>query len=192
MSANTVIQKIEEKADAQCAEILENGKARANELRQSAMSAAETRAADIREAAKAQSELLLRAAAQQAALDNKIDVLNHKHRLLDEARSAAKSALAALPDTERMALLEKYILESIGDGAATLQFSEQDAKLFIANKRDLGKNVKIGSIEPEMDGGVLVCTAQYDVDLSYDSLLDSIFEQHEKEIADCLFSDNEA
>ncbi len=176
MSANTVIQKIEEKANAACAEILKNGEARAE---------------DIEKSAKAQADLLLRAAAQQAALDNKIDILNHKHKLLSEVREAAKHALSALPDETRMAFLEKYIRENIGEGTVTLQFSEQDAKLFVAYKKDLGKNVKIGNIETEIDGGVLVCTESYDVDLSYDALLDSVFEQHEKEIADCLFAKKE-
>ncbi len=191
MSANTVIRKIEEKANAACAEILKNGEARAAEMRQTILAAAEARAEDIEKSAKAQADLLLRAAAQQAALDNKIDILNHKHKLLSEVREAAKHALSALPDETRMAFLEKYIRENIGEGTVTLQFSEQDAKLFVAYKKDLGKNVKIGNIETEIDGGVLVCTESYDVDLSYDALLDSVFEQHEKEIADCLFAKKE-
>lgn len=192
MSANTVIQKIEEKANEACAEILKNGETRAAEARRTILAAAEMRAAEIESSAKAQADLLLRATAQQAALDNKIDILNHKHKLLSEVREAAKKALSSQLDETRMEFLEKYIRANIGEGTATLQFSEQDAKLFVAHKKDLGKNVKIGNIETEMDGGVLVCTENYDVDLSYDALLNSVFEQHEKEIADCLFAENEA
>ena len=39
-----------------------------------------------------------------------------------------------------------------------------------------------------IDGGFLLCGETYDMDLSLDALLSDIFEQHEKQIADCLFA----
>lgn len=191
MSANTVIQKIEEKAAAQCAQIEQDGKARAEEVQKSIAAETDKRIADLQAQTEIRRELLLRAAAQQAASDNKIAVLNHKHELLQQARAAAKVQIQNLSDSERRALLEKWISANIGDGATELRFSERDAQLFVASKKDFGKNVTLGSIEKDIDGGLILSTEEYDIDLSFDAVLDMIFEQHESRFAESLFQTNE-
>lgn len=191
MSASTVIEKIHEKTAAQCAEIQQDGAQKAAEIRAKIKADADRRLADLQAQTALRAELILRAAAQQAASDNKIAVLNHKAALLKDARKAAKEQMLSCPDNERRALLEKWITENLDDTVTELHFSERDAQLFVASKKDFGKNVTIGSIAKNIDGGVILSTAQYDIDLSFDAVLDMIFEQHESEFASCLFSVNE-
>lgn len=191
MSASTVIQKIEEKAAAQCAEIQEDGAKSAAAVREKIQADLERRIADLDAQTALRAELILRAAAQQAASDNKIAVLNHKAALLKDAYTAAKEKMLSLPDNERRALLEKWITANCNDAATELHFSERDAQLFVASKKDFGKNVTIGSLAKDIDGGVILSTAQYDIDLSFDAILDMIFEAHEAEFASCLFAVNE-
>lgn len=191
MSASTVIEKIHEKPAAQCAEIQADGAQKAAEIRAKIKADADRRLADLQAQTDLRAELILRAAAQQAASDNKIAVLNHKAALLKDARKAAKEQMLSCPDNERRALLEKWITENLDDTVTELHFSERDAQLFVASKKDFGKNVTIGSIAKNTDGGVILSTAQYDIDLSFDAVLDMIFEQHESEFASCLFAVNE-
>lgn len=191
MSANTVIQKIQEKAAAQCAEIERDGEQKAAAIREKIAADTDKRIADLQAQTAVRAELILRAAAQQAASDNKIAVLNHKDKLLKEARQAAKAAMLALPDSERRALLEKWITESLDGNAAELHFSERDAQLFVASKKDFGKAVTLGSIDREIDGGLILSTEQYDIDLSFDAVLDMIFEEHEAAFSESLFRINE-
>ncbi|MGN0519420.1 MAG: V-type ATP synthase subunit E [Candidatus Fimenecus sp.] len=191
MSASTVIQKIEEKAAAQCAEIARDGEQKAAAVRDQIHTDTDKRIADLQAQTDMRADLIMRAAAQQAASDNKIVVLNHKDALLKDARKAAKAQMLALPDNERRALLEKWIAENCDGYATELHFSERDAQLFVASKKDFGKNVTIGSIDKEIDGGLVLSTEQYDIDLSFDAVLDMIFEQHEAQFANCLFSENE-
>lgn len=191
MSASTVIEKIHEKTAAQCAEIQQDGAQKAAEIRAKIKADADRRLADLQAQTALRAELILRAAAQQAASDNKIAVLNHKAALLKDARKAAKEQMLSCPDNERRALLEKWITENLDDTVTELHFSERDAQLFVASKKDFGKNVTIGSIAKNIDGGVILSTAQYDIDLSFDAVLDMIFEQHESEFASCLFAVNE-
>lgn len=191
MSANTVIQKIEEKAAAQCAEMQRDGEQKAAAIREKIHADTEKRLADLQVQTDLRAEMILRAAAQQAASDNKIAVLNHKDKLLKEARQAAKSAMQALPENERRALLEKWITENYDGGTAELHFSERDAQLFVASKKDFGKNVTLGSIAKDIDGGLILSTEQYDIDLSFDAVLDMIFEQHAAQFSKILFSENE-
>jgi len=191
MSANTVIQKIAEKAAAQCAQIEQDGKARAEAIQQEISAETDKRIADLQAQTEVRRELLLRAAAQQASSDNKIALLNHKHELLQQARAKAKAQMQNLSDNERRALLEKWIAANIGDGETELRFSARDAQLFVASKKDFGKNVTLGSIEKDIDGGLILSTAQYDIDLSFDAILDMIFEEHESRFAESLFQTNE-
>ena len=93
MSASTVIQKIEEKAAAQCAEIARDGEQKAAEIREKIAADTDKRIADLQAQTAVRAELILRAAAQQAASDNKIAVLNHKAALLKDAREAAKAQM---------------------------------------------------------------------------------------------------
>ena len=72
MSANTVIQKIQEKAQAQCDEILENGKQKADAAREAILKDGKAKADGILEKAREDAAMLLRAGAQQASLDSKI------------------------------------------------------------------------------------------------------------------------
>ena len=191
MSASTVIQKIEEKAAAQCAEIARDGEQKAAEIREKIAADTDKRIADLQAQTAVRAELILRAAAQQAASDNKIAVLNHKAALLKDAREAAKTQMLSLPDNERRALLEKWITANCDGNATELHFSERDAQLFVASKKDFGKNVTLGSIAKDIDGGLILSTEQYDIDLSFDAVLDMIFEQHEAQFANGLFSENE-
>lgn len=191
MSASTVIEKIHEKAAAQCAEIQQDGAQKAAEIRAKIKADADKRLADLQAQTDLRAELILRAAAQQAASDNKIAVLNHKAALLKAARQAAKAQMLSFPDNERRALLEKWISENLDGTETELHFSERDAQLFVASKKDFGKNVTMGSIAKNIDGGVILSTAQYDIDLSFDAVLDMVFEQHEAQFAKCLFPENE-
>lgn len=191
MSASTVIQKIEEKAAAQCAEIEREGAQKAAEIREQIAEDAKKRLADLQSQTDLRAQMILRAAAQQAESDNKIAVLNHKNKLLKDARNAAKAQMCLLPDNERRALLEKWIAENADGSDAELHFSERDAQLFVASKKDFGKNMTIASIAKEIDGGLILSTEQYDIDLSFDAVLDMIFEQHAASFSARLFAADE-
>lgn len=194
MSANTVIQKIQEKATAQAEEILQNGKQRAEQIKKEILEQADARADSIRKRAEKDGEQLLRASAQQAALDMKIALLNHKHQLLMEACKDAKTALCALPQNELLSLYKPLLTEYVTKAGATLQCN---AALLASGAEQMLASMFAGTdavwtlsqTPADISGGFLVATEDYDVDLSFDALLSELFEAHEKEIADVLFAD---
>lgn len=193
MSANTVIQKIEEKATTQAAEILKSGEERANQAKQDILNSAQVRAKALLEQAQKDSEQLLRAGAQQAALDGKIALLNHKHDLLNASKEAAKTALLALSQDEKWNLYKKLLAENTSGGRAVLQFNvEESAACTEQVLQTLAKAAKaeleLAKTPAQIDGGFLLCTEVFDIDCSFDALLDDLFALHEKEISDCLFA----
>lgn len=209
MSANTVIQKIQEKAQAQCDEILENGKQKADAAREAILKDGKAKADGILEKAREDAAMLLRAGAQQASLDSKIDCLNHKHELLQKAKSEAKAALLSYDAAEFCALALKLAQENIRGEKMRLQVPKADKYTSSSfYKEATGKDgtllaameqaasdaqgapltLTLDKNAAPIDGGFLLCGETYDMDLSLDALLSDIFEQHEKQIADCLFA----
>ena len=209
MSANTVIQKIQEKAQAQCDEILENGKQKADAAREAILKDGKAKADGILEKAREDAAMLLRAGAQQASLDSKIDCLNHKHELLQKAKSEAKAALLSYGAAEFCALAIKLSKENIRGEKMRLQVPKADKYTSSSfYKEATGKDgtllaameqaasdaqgapltLTLDKNAAPIDGGFLLCGETYDMDLSLDALLSDIFEQHEKQIADCLFA----
>lgn len=209
MSANTVIQKIQEKAQAQCDEILENGKQKADAAREAILKDGKAKADGILEKAREGAAMLLRAGAQQASLDSKIDCLNHKHELLQKAKSEAKAALLSYGAAEFCALALKLAKENIRGEKMRLQVPKADKYTSSSfYKEATGKDgtllaameqaasdaqgapltLTLDENAAPIDGGFLLCGETYDMDLSLDALLSDIFEQHEKQIADCLFA----
>lgn len=209
MSANTVIQKIQEKAQAQCDEILENGKQKADAAREAILKDGKAKADDILEKAREDAAMLLRAGAQQASLDSKIDCLNYKHELLQKAKSEAKTKLLSYGAAEFCALAIKLSKENIRGEKMRLQVPKADKYTSSSfYKEATGKDgtllaaMEQAAIDAQgapltltldknaapIDGGFLLCGETYDMDLSLDALLSDIFEQHEKQIADCLFA----
>lgn len=209
MSANTVIQKIQEKAQAQCDEILENGKQKADAAREAILKDGKAKADGILEKAREDAAMLLRAGAQQASLDSKIDCLNYKHELLQKAKSEAKAALLSYGAAEFCALAIKLSKENIRGEKMRLQVPKADKYTSSSfYKEATGKDgtllaameqaasdaqgapltLTLDENAAPIDGGFLLCGETYDMDLSLDALLSDIFEQHEKQIADCLFA----
>lgn len=209
MSANTVIQKIQEKAQAQCDEILENGKQKADAAREAILKDGKAKADGILEKAREDAAMLLRAGAQQASLDSKIDCLNHKHELLQKAKSEAKAALLSYGAAEFCALALKLAKENIRGEKMRLQVPKADKYTSSSfYKEATGKDgtllaameqaasdaqgapltLTLDENAAPIDGGFLLCGETYDMDLSLDALLSDIFEQHEKQIADRLFA----
>lgn len=209
MSANTVIQKIQEKAQAQCDEILENGKQKADAAREAILKDGKAKADGILEKAREDAAMLLRAGAQQASLDSKIDCLNHKHELLQKAKSEAKTKLLSYGAAQFCALALKLAQENIRGEKMRLQVPKADKYTSSSfYKEATGKDgtllaameqaasdaqgapltLTLDKNAAPIDGGFLLCGETYDMDLSLDALLSDIFEQHEKQIADCLFA----
>lgn len=209
MSANTVIQKIQEKAQAQCDEILENGKQKADAAREAILKDGKAKADGILEKAREDAAMLLRAGAQQASLDSKIDCLNYKHELLQKAKSEAKTKLLSYGAAEFCALAIKLSKENIRGEKMRLQVPKADKYTSSSfYKEATGKDgtllaameqaasdaqgapltLTLDKNAAPIDGGFLLCGETYDMDLSLDALLSDIFEQHEKQIADCLFA----
>lgn len=199
MSAGTVIEKIEEKAALEAAAIRKEAEEKARAVGDAILSEAKAKAKNIRRSAEEQAERLISAGKQQSGLDARISHLNEKRRLLAELRRESAERMRGFDDDQTAELLTRLVLEIPLSGEVLVSASAKDAALLkskgllgtwknkAAEKYGVTAEYRLSEEFAAPAGGLVLHTAQFDIDLTYDTLIDTVFETHEKEIADCLF-----
>lgn len=199
MSADTVIGKIEEKAAEEAAAIRKEAEEKARAAADAILAEAKAKAKSIKRGAEEQAERLIAAGKQQSGLEARISYLNEKRRLLAALREEAAARIRSFDDAETAALLTKLVTEIPFAGEVFVRVTERDAALLekdglletwsrmAMEKYGRKAEYKLSAERLSGTGGLILCGAEYDVDLTYDTLTDAVFEAHEKEIADCLF-----
>lgn len=200
MGADTVIEKIGEKAAAESEAIRKDSHVKAQNLRNTILAEAGEKAAEIRRSAEEQAARLISAGKQQSNLEAKISYLNEKKLLLANLRGEIKKELTHYDTGKMTELLTKLAAENPVPGDVFVCVSQKDAELFrqgdllsawsavATDKCGKPANYKLSEKHADIGGGLILQGTEYDVDLSFDTLLDTVFEEHEKEIADCLFA----
>ena len=190
MSAETVTTKIEEKARAAAEAIIAEAKEKAEKEREITLSNAKERAAKMLENSKQNADIAERGRAQADALNNKLGVLGAKRQMLDIARNDAKAKLANINETEFVRIFKKYISESNLSGSFELlpaEIHRDFCKNSIAEFEKCGIKITMSENNAPFDTGFMLASENYDVEFSFDAILDAVFEKSEKEIADILF-----
>ena len=190
MSAETVTTKIEEKARAAAEAIIAEAKEKAEKEREVTLSNAKARADKMLETAKQNAEIAERGRAQSDALNNKLGVLGAKRQMLDIAKNDAKAKLMNTDNAEFTRIFKKYISESSLSGSFELLPAEAHrdfCKNSISEFEQCGLKIKLSDNNAPFDTGFMLSSETYDVEFSFDAILDAVFEKSEKEIADILF-----
>lgn len=213
MPAETLIQKINQKSTAECDAILKAARSKADEIIRSAVSKAEEQAdkflSDADEiVAKTENETK-----QNIELQLNILKLKEKHKQLEKARHCAKQALMSMSDKSWIKLISRLIAENSPCGNIEIQIPEPDKDKYINPdffKKSTGNDENISFIQylentlsnfhkkscsisikntfANFDGGLMLFSDNYNVNLSFDSVLDEIFDKNIIEISDCLFN----
>lgn len=199
MSAVTVIDKIQEKAAAEAAAIRKDAEEKALAVGEAILSEARAKAKNVKRSAEEQAERLVAAGKQQSNLEARISHLNEKRRLLTGLRRETAEQMRGFDENKTAELLTKLVLEIPIEGEVFVGVSAKDS-ILIREKGLLASwkraaterygrtaEYKLSEEPLSVSGGLVLYGTKYDVDLTYDTLIDAIFEAHEKEIADCLF-----
>ena len=191
MSLDTVVEDIRDEARARAEEIREDGERRAEEIlaeaREDAEAIRESREADVERQVRQEREQTLSA----AKLEAKQQRLEARRDVLEEVRRRVESELAALSGDTREELTRELL------DAASTEF-DADTSVAVygrADDADLLESILADyegySLEGEYDclGGVVVEseTSKVRVNNTFDSLLESVWEDNLKEISERLF-----
>lgn len=214
MPAEALIEKINKKSAAECDAILKAAKSKADEIISSALFKAEEQADKLlsdadNKVAKTETE-----SAQNIELQLNILKLKKKHELLRQAHRTAKERLMSLPNDKWSELITMLVLKNSPCGNIEIQVPASDKDRYLNPdfyKSVSGKDEKTAFVDvlgaaltekhgkqctvsvrdgfADFDGGFTLFSENYDVDLSFDAILDDIFDDNIIEISNCLFND---
>lgn len=212
--AGTILRKIQEKAEAEAEAIRQDSAEKAETLRASILKEADRRAREILDAARKNAGQIRQSSRQQATLSARIEGLGQKHRCLDQVRALAKGEMQNFDDARWAALFTKLVLETPIPGEVEVQIPQKDLARYedrqycekylpgyklsgsllegwstlLTQRYQQPHILRLAEEYADIDGGLLLSGSEYDINLSFDALLSELFESHEKEIADRLFS----
>ena len=191
MSLETVVEDIRAEAEAQAAAIRDDAEGQAEEI----VEAAEEDAEETLETAKATaSQRIDREREQQlssATLKAKQERLAARRDVLEDVYTAVENALRDLDGERREAATEALLDAGIDqidvDGIIRVSGRSEDQAL-LESLIDDRENVEYGG-EYACLGGVVIESdeARVRVNNTFDSILDSVWEAHLKDISDRLF-----
>lgn len=191
MSAETVTTKIEEKARAAAEAIIAEANEKAQSERKSILDDASIRAEKMLEGARLNAEIFEKGRAQADAMNSKLGILSLKRDMLAKARVEAKSKLAKMDASKFVSVFSKYLAASELSGEYELIPSSSHRAFCKEAVAEFEKsaNIKltVSDKDAEFDTGFMLSSKDYDVEFSIDAILDEVFENNEKDIANILF-----
>ncbi|KTG29611.1 V-type ATP synthase subunit E [Haloferax profundi] len=193
MSLDNVVEDIRDEARARAEEIKEAGEERADEIRSEAEAEADALVEERKESVEAQIKREREQALSSAKLEAKQARLGARRDVLQRVRSQVEDELAGL-EGERREELTRTLLD-----AASVEFEDED-EVYVygrADDADLLEDILADydgyEVAGERDclGGVVVegTNSRVRVNNTFDSVLDTVWEDNLKEVSARLFDD---
>lgn len=195
MSAETVTNKIEEKAKEQALEILATADKEALKVREDILSDARAREEKIIGVATQNADTVKKGIIQSAMLNSKLLILGAKRDAMNKVKEEAKKKILAFNDNELIAFFVKAIKSSNLTGEHFLVPSKNYRKFADENiekiEKESGIDLTLAFFDADIETGFVLSNEFYDVDFSIEAIIEDAFERNEKAIYDTLFEGEE-
>lgn len=202
----SIYDKIIDRGSLDASEILNLGKEKAQILKDSIVSEAKADAFNKLENNSKANQDKTKAKTTDFERLAKKEILFKKKELIDEVFNLALMKLKSFKDSELFDLVKKYILAEAITGNEVIKVSKADygkyLSLFSSEKpknlvildklnQSLGNkyDLKLSSEHVNIDGGFIIVSEHFDIDLSFNSILNLIKEQQETKIANILYNE---
>lgn len=201
MGAETVIKRIEEKAQSECDAIRASSAAKAEQLKNNILAEAEEKARSIVENENEKARLLLMRGKQQSTLEKRIRTLDHRHALIEGIKAETLNRLNNESAENKLKLYTRYVESSGISGKVTVSAAQNELSLYKDGKvldfwakrltelTGVATELTLDETAADISGGVILCGEIYDVDLSSEAIVEEVFANNEKAISDKLFGE---
>lgn len=201
MSENSVIEKINQKAEQEAAEIWENGRKRALEIEDNILSQAEKDKTAILYKAQKDCEAIMKTAGLNATLQSRKNTLSDKQALLGEVFEDALKVLDNLDDELLIKLIDKLVLDAAMSGKVKLVIAKENytryEKLFgtsylkkwsdnLTEKYGVQTSVSLEKGDFS-EGGIIIVGEKWDVDCRFSALIKKVKDNDISEVSNILF-----
>ena len=202
----SIYDKIIDRGSLDASEILNLGKGRIEAINESIIGEAEAEAKRILENSSNINQENIKAKTTNFERLAKREILFKKKELIDEVFMVAANKLKELNDTELFGLIKKYILEQSIAKDEYIKVSKSDYGKYLSllsseKPGDLvnldklnkalgdGYQLKLSNVPANIEGGFVIISENFDINLSFNSILNLIKEKNETEIANILFNE---
>ncbi|HEY8395668.1 MAG TPA: V-type ATP synthase subunit E [Bacilli bacterium] len=207
----TIYEKIEIKASKDAEEIIRAGQEKAKQIEERIISEAKDTIEKNLNKVRKRGEEFIKTKTTELEQKAKQKTLALKKELIKAVVSEAAERLNSLSDERLVELVKKLVLSENLKGDETILVNSRDyeryLRLFSENRKDedglvileklnreLGKEkfrLRLAKESANISGGFIVVGKTFDVDLSFETILNSLQEKHETEIAQILFARGE-
>jgi V/A-type H+-transporting ATPase subunit E len=198
MAIDDIIRQIEEDAKAEADSLLSNAKAEADAIREKSKRQAEKLRAEETQKAEEKAKEHGRRIETLAGLELRKEILKEKKNLIEDAFAKAEAKIAGLSPDEHRAFLEPIILKAVESGNEEVVTSAQHRDAFTPEfiqdlKTKFGsKNggLRLSEESGDFSGGFVLREGKKEINLTLTSLVTSIRDSLEPEVAKILFGEN--
>ena len=202
----SIYDKIIDKGSLDASEILKLGKEKIEIMKDNIISEAKKEANKLIEHNSKQNQEKIKTKTTNLERLTKKEILFKKKELIDKIIDQALIKLKSLNDKQFIELVKKYILAETLTGNEVIKVNKADygkyLSLFSSDKpkdlvvldklnKELGANynLKLSNSSVNIDGGFIVVSENFDIDLSFNSILNIIKEKQETQIANILYNE---
>lgn len=211
MGADALIKTIKKRSAEEIAAIKKQADEDAQSIHFSIISSAQLECKKILENAESEAAIETENAVSAANSEIKLSITNKKYVLLSELKEDVKKRFSTLSDRDWIDYISKLVLNCCDAGEFKIKIPKSDLNKYTDPdfySKNTGSDKSISFIEALSDmlerkhktackvsvaddfipcDGLIICSDAFDIDLTADSVIDCIFEEHAAEIADCLF-----
>ncbi|MCK9471142.1 MAG: V-type ATP synthase subunit E family protein [Bacilli bacterium] len=202
----SIYDKIIDKGSLDASEILKLGKEKIEIMKDNIISEAKKEANKLIQHNSKQNQGKIKTKTTNLERLTKKEILFKKKELIDKIIDQALIKLKSLNDKQFIELVKKYILAETLTGNEVIKVNKADygkyLSLFSSDKpkdlvvldklnKELGANynLKLSNSSVNIDGGFIVVSENFDIDLSFNSILNIIKEKQETQIANILYNE---
>lgn len=207
MASDKIVSKITENARSEADQILTQAKENARSETRRIQSETKEKLAQMEKNFKEESNEIERRAKLNAGLEERIDLLDDKRKVLDEAFDRAYEKMKKLPDQKWAKLITEIVLDGVVTGTESLKVPEKDRVRY--EKNFMGKGPFLDTLNMEVrsrlghsdlsldeepapfEEGIMLIGEYSDVNASFGVLLKNQKESIEADVIKILFEDKE-
>lgn len=201
MSANSVIEKINKKAEQEAAKIWEDGKNRAFDIENSILNQSEKNKTDILYKAQKDCEAIMQTSKLNATLQARKNNLSDKQALITQVFEDVLTLLNKLDDSNLAKLINKLVLDECMSGNVKLVISKDNlskyqtlfGKEYIKSWNDTltkkyGISTTLSFVQGDFSqGGILFSGEKWDIDCRFDAIINTLKENYISDVSKILF-----
>ena len=197
MSAEGIIEKIRRQSQERIREIARSGRTDAENRYNEILDQAQKEVNELTAKAEKNAQELFETSRLSATLEVRKNSLTAKRNLMNEAFERALEKMQNADERDRTAFYEDLVMQSVPREGATITVNARDRSMvqkclsgWIAElTQRYGSPVTL-ALNPEdgkFKGGLFFECDTYDIDATFERILQDVRDDHEIEVAQCLF-----